>query len=196
MKKILVLPFLLLTVCVFAQDRVILGTFEQETAESENFLLSSESSQSGYGLRFYNFKEWGFYYGGSLAQLSGERDLCAPVSCVTVDISATTFSAEIGMDFGEWTPFAGASFSSAKDELSGFSYSDDAWSFSAGVWFKFDKFKIRGAMTNIDNSDNQTIIGGFLYQMDNNYVLGAEVGMLLNENVDGFKFSLQFGRAF
>ncbi|MYD45133.1 MAG: hypothetical protein F4W92_02105 [Gammaproteobacteria bacterium] len=61
---------------------------------------------------------------------------------------------------------------------------------------ELDTFKLRGAVVNLDDEDNRAIFGGLLFQMDNNFALGAEFGMLLDDEVDGFRFSLQIGRKF
>lgn len=196
MKNLLVLPLVLLTVSVFAGDRVILGSFEQETTEAEDAVSSAESTLNGFGARFYNFKDEGLYLGAGFAQLTGDLDLCVLSNCISADSSGTIFSGEIGRDLGQWTPFVGASFSSSEVEILGESESDETWGLNVGLWLELDTFKLRGALTDLDDSDSRAIFGGLLFQMDNNFILGAEVGTLLDSELDGFRLSLQFGRVF
>ena len=196
MKNLLALPLVLLSFCVIADDRVILGSFEQETLEEEDDVSSVESTLNGFGARFYSFTDEGFYLGAGFSQLTGDIDLCVETVCVSADSSGTMFSGEVGRDLGQWTPFIGASFSSSEVEIFGESESDETWGLNAGLWLELDTFKLRGALTNLDDSDNRAVFGGVLLQMDNNFAFGAEFGMLLDSEVDGFRFSLQIGRTF
>ena len=105
-------------------------------------------------------------------------------------------STEVGWDLGQWTPFIGAFMSNLEEELNGFGTNDETSGFNAGFWVDFDAFKLRGAMTDIENSDNRKLSGGLLFQMDNKFTVGAELGVLLDVQEDRFRFWLQFGRSF
>ena len=200
MKKLLVLPLVLLSFCVIAEERIILGSFERETSEADSTMLgvtlSAEATLNGFGARLYNFKEEGLYLGAGFNFVTGDADICADSVCISGDASGTGFAGEIGRNFGQWTPFVGASFTSSEIEFAGESESDETWGLNAGMWVELDTFKLRGAVVNLDDEDNRAIFGGLLFQMDNNFALGAEFGMLLDDEVDGFRFSLQIGRKF
>ena len=196
MKNLLVIPLALLSFCVIAGERITLATFEYETFEEKAIVFSAESTLSGFGARFYNFRDEGFYLGAGFSQRTGDFELCALSDCSTVDSTETMFSGEIGRDLGGWTSFIGASFTSSETEFIGRTESDENLGLYAGLWLDFDNYKLRGAMTDIDDSDNRAVFGGLLFQMDNNFAFGAEVGLFLDSEADGFKFSLQFGRVF
>lgn len=207
MKNLLVIPLVLLSFCVIANDRVMLGSFEQETAERAEAGFKGESTLSGYGARVFNFIDEGLYLGAGFAQLTGEIDICLLSDCETVgDATKTMFSGEIGRDFGQWIPFVGASFSSTETEETlfgdGFTESEGTFSLTAGLWLELDTLKLRGALTDLDDNDSVDVSGGLLFEggllfpMDNDFALGAEFGMLLDSEVDGFTFSVQFGRKF
>ena len=200
MKKLLVLPMVLLSLCVMADERVFLGSFERQTQEFdfEYVGFSVESSLNGFGGQFLNFVDSGYYFGGKFAYLTGESEVCVGSQCVTAntDISQTIISGEVGWNYGDWTPFFGLSFNSEESEGS----SSDYTSFSTGAWLDFDKFQLRGAITQSEQSNvsgsRTWLSGGFLYQMDNDWALGAEVGLETGGDGNGFRFSLQFGRSF
>lgn len=67
MKKIFVLPLVLLSFCVFANERILLSSFEHESADRDHFLLGEESSQNGVGLRFFDFRDSNLYLGAGLS---------------------------------------------------------------------------------------------------------------------------------
>ena len=196
MKRLLVVPLVLLSFSVIADDRIILGSFERETTDADTSEFTGETTLNGFGARLYNFKDEGLYFGASFVSRSGDYELCAGTDCFSGDASATMFSGEIGRDLGNWTPFVGLSFTSSELEIFGETDSDETTSFNAGLWLELDTFKLRGALIDLDDSDNRAIVGGLLFQMDNNFALGAEFGVLLDSEVDGFRFSLQFGRKF
>ena len=195
MKNLLVIPLALLSFCVIADERITIATFEYETLEENAIVFSAETTLSGFGARFYNFRDVGFYWGAGFSQRTGDFEFCAPSECSTVDATETLYSGEIGRDLGGWTSFVGASFTSSEVELFG-RESEETWGLYAGLWLDFDNYKLRGAMTDIDDSDNRAVHGGLLFQMDNNFALGVEIGLYMEREVDGFKFSLQFGRVF
>ncbi|MXZ44931.1 MAG: hypothetical protein F4Z01_08185 [Gammaproteobacteria bacterium] len=198
MKNLLFLPLVLLPFCVIAEDRVILGSFEQESAESEDGErgIDAESSLTGFGARLYQFRDEGLYLGTGFAQLSGDLDICQRSLCLSADASRTRFFGDIGKSFGQWTPFIGTSFSSWEVEAPGQSESDETWGVNAGLWLDLDTFKLRGALSHLDDSDNRAISGGLLFQMENKFTLSAEIGLLLDDEVDEFRISLQFGKTF
>ena len=196
MKNLLVIPLALLSFCVIAGERITLATFEYETMESGQIGLSAESTLSGFGARFYNFRDAGFYWGAGFAQRTGDFEFCALSDCSTGDETVTVSSGEIGRDLGGWTSFVGVSFTSSEREFMSSTASDETLGLYAGLWLDFDNYKLRGTMTDIDDTDNRAVHGGLLFQMDNNFALGAELGFFLERDVDAFKFSLQFGRVF
>ena len=199
MKNLLMLPLILLSLCVCANDLVILGSFEQESAESEDTErgIDAESSLTGFGARLYNFRDEGLYLGAGFAHLTGNLDICQLPLCISADASRTRFFGEIGMELGRWTPFIGSSFSSWEVEAPGESDSDETWGLNAGVWLGLDSsFNLRGVLTHLDDSDNRAISGSLLFQTGNNFVFGAELGTLLDDEVDEVRISLKFGRIF
>ncbi|MYD46509.1 MAG: hypothetical protein F4W92_09165, partial [Gammaproteobacteria bacterium] len=111
MKKLLVLPLVLLSFCVIAEERIILGSFERETSEADSTMLgvtlSAEATLNGFGARLYNFKEEGLYLGAGFNFVTGDADICADSVCISGDASGTGFAGEIGRNFGQWTPFVG-----------------------------------------------------------------------------------------
>ena len=196
MKNLLLIPLALLALCVFADDRVFLGSFEQESAEAEEEDIDAESSLSGFGARLFNFKDSGIYYGLGFAQLTGDSDLCALSDCVSFDSTSTLFSGEIGRDLGQWIPFVGTTYYGTEIEALGQTETDESWGLNAGLWLELDTFKLRASINDLDDGDSRSIAGGFLFQMDNSFAIGAEIGKLLDDEVDGFRFSLQIGRTF
>ena len=196
MKKLLVLPLVLLSFCVIADERIILGSFERETAEADDDVSSAETTLNGFGARLFNFKDEGFYLGASFAFLTGDSDLCVGSDCVSGDATGTMFSGEIGRDMGQWTPFVGVSFTSTEVEFMGMTDSDETFGINAGMWLELDTFKVRGAVVNLDDEDNRAVFGGILFPVSTNFTVGAEFGMNLDDEVDGFRFSLQIGRKF
>lgn len=196
MKNLLVIPLVLISFCVIADERITLATFEYETTESGQFGLTAESTLSGFGARFYNFRDVGFYWGATFVQRTGDFEVCVLSDCSTGDETVTVFSGEFGRDLGGWTSFVGASFTSSETEFMSSTASDETWGLYAGLWLDFEDYKLRGTMTDLDNADNRAVHGGLLFQMDNNFALGAEIGFFLERDVDAFKISLQFGRVF
>ena len=208
MKNILILPLVLLSFCVFADGQFILGTFGQVTVDSEDFRFRSslESKSVLYGANFYNFKDESYYLGASFASLSGDVDVCSEVwfiapgdfdqICFSGDSSATSFGGEIGWNFDYYTPFIGVKYYTGEIEVFRQSESDDEWSIDGGIWLTLDKVKLRGAVYSIEDSDSRSIAGGFLYQMDSDFVFGATAEFLLDSDIDGMSFTLSFGRAF
>lgn len=196
MKKLLVLPLVLLSFSVIADERIILGSFERETAEADDEIASAETTLNGFGARLFNFKDEGLYFGAGFAFLTGDSDLCVGSDCVTGDTTGTMFCGEIGRDMGQWTPYVGLTFSSSEVDFMGTTDSDETVGVSAGMWLELDTFRVRGGVVNLDDEDNRAVMGGFLFQMDNNFAVGAEFGMSLDDEVDGFRFSLQIGRKF
>ncbi|MDE0646106.1 MAG: hypothetical protein OXH84_07730 [Gammaproteobacteria bacterium] len=198
MKNLLILPLILLSVCVFADDRFIIGTIGQVTAdfEDDEFGLALESNALGLGANFYNFRDESVYLGASFTRFTGDIDVCEVTFCISGDVNNTSFSGEIGLDFDYYTPFIGATFDTGEIEILGQSESDDEWSFNAGIWLTLDMVYLRGAVYSIDDSDSRSISGGFLYQMDSDFVFGAAAEFLLDSDSDGMSFTLSFGRAF
>ena len=208
MKNFLILPLVLLSFCVFADERFILGTIGQVTVDSEDdgFGLSVESSMLGFGTNFYNFKDESYYLGASFVSLSGDVDICSEIRyiipgdidqvCVSGDTSATSFGGEIGWNFEYYTPFIGANYYTGEIEVFGQSESDDEWSLDVGIWLTLDMVYLRGAVYSIEDGDSRSIAGGFLYQMDSDFVFGAAVEFLLDSDVDGMSLTLSFGRTF
>lgn len=198
MKNVLMLLLILLSLGVFADDLVILGSLVQESAESEDIApcIDAESSLTGFGARIYNFRDEGLYLGAGFAHLTGDLDICQLPLCISADASRTRFFGEIGMELGRWTPFIGTSFSSWEVEAPGESDSDETWGLNAGVWLGQDSFNLRGVLTHLDDSDNRAMSGSLLYQTGNNFVFGAELGTLLDDEVDEVRFSIKFGRFF
>ncbi|MYC24301.1 MAG: hypothetical protein F4X56_00110 [Gammaproteobacteria bacterium] len=200
MKKLLVLLMALLSFCILADERIVIGSFEQESTEAESILhrvtVSEESTLNGFGARIFDFRDEGLYIGAGFSFVTGDSDLCEGSDCVSVDATRTGFFGELGRNFGRLTPFFGASFDSKEIDGGGHTDSDEPFGINAGFWLELDKLKIRGAGVYLDDEENRAITGGFLFQMDNKFALGAEFGMLVADEVDGFRFSLQFGRKF
>lgn len=116
---------------------------------------------------------------------------------MSAEINEMVIFGEIGKSLGHWTPFIGASYTGAEETLHGLSSADNSLGFNAGVWFENESFKLRGALTDLENSDNREIFGNILFKFGEKYVFGAEGGLLLNNDAeDRFSFSLQIGRSF
>ena len=177
---------------------MFLGSVGQETAESQDADrgIDAESSLKGTGARLYSFNDEVFYFGAGITRLTGDLDICQLSLCISADARRTRFFGEIGKTFGQWTPFIGTSFTNWEVESDDESESDETWGLNAGLWIELDTFKVRGALTDLDDNDNRAILGGLLFQMHNNYVVGTEIGMLLDDEIDEFRFSLQFGKTF
>ncbi|MXW07604.1 MAG: hypothetical protein F4Z87_05705 [Gammaproteobacteria bacterium] len=198
MKKILVVPLALLSFSVNADERLILGSFERLTGEDEveQIGYSYEASSDGFGLQYLSFKDSGFYFGAGISFSTGDTEICVQSQCESPESgpSDTTFSGEIGWNFDSWTPFVGLSL--INEEID--DESDRFWGFTAGLWFDFDKFKLRGAITGISDSSflssTTWMSGGFLYQMKNKWAFGAEVAQEQDSEVNRFSFSLYLGR--
>ena len=112
------------------------------------------------------------------------------------DIDEQLVSGEAGMSFGRWTPFVGASYTSVVEDAGGISFGDRNWGLNAGVWFEQETFKLRGVLTNVNDSEEREIFGNILFRFGNDYVVGAEGGLLLNDAEDRMSFSLQIGKFF
>lgn len=196
MKLLLVITLVLLSFCAIAGDRIVLGSIERETVEYPNSGDDSESTSNGFGARYYAFIDNGLYLGAGFSNLSDESEECFRSNCISVDTTLTTFSVEIGTDLGNWTPFVGVNFFNAAVDSSFVNSSVGSWGLNAGLWLELDTFLLRGGINELDDSDNRSIFGGILFPMDNDFVIGAEIGTLLDSEVDTLKFSFQIGMAF
>ena len=196
MKNFLAVPLVLLSFCVTADERVILGSFERQTEEAEvdYFGFFFKSTANGIGLQFLNFVDSGLYLGAEFSHLTGDSEACVGPQCVSADtdFNHTMFSGKIGRNFGDWTPFVGASYNNTESD----GESVDGWGLDVGSWLRLDPFKLHGTITNVDDEDVRGISSGLLFQMNNTWVLGAEIGTLLDSELDVFSFSLQLGRTF
>ncbi|MXZ56435.1 MAG: hypothetical protein F4227_03065 [Gammaproteobacteria bacterium] len=198
MKNLLLLPLVLLSLCVFADERVFLRSLVQESTESvvAERGIDAESSLTGIEARFYNFRDRGINSGARFAHLTDALDICQPPLCRAANASRTRFYSEIGRDLSQWTPLIDMSVAGSVADSSKESDSDETWGINAGVWFENETLKLRGALTDVGDSDNREIFGNFLFKFGNNYVFGAEGGLLLNEAEDRFSVSLQIGKVF
>lgn len=202
MKCLLVLPLVLLSVGVVANERIIFGSFERESAKEDFNTLGVDievtETLNGFGARSFKFNDKGFYHGDSFTFLTGDRQACLSGTCNSFDARKIVASFERGKDIGQWIPFVGLSFAVSHVEFE--TNTDRRYEltkgFIAGAWYTLDTFILRGAVSHLDDEDNRTISGGLLYQMDNKFALGAELGLLLDSDVDRLSFSLQFGRSF
>ncbi|MCY3541474.1 MAG: hypothetical protein OXH31_06160 [Gammaproteobacteria bacterium] len=196
MKNLLVVPLVLLSICVIADERVILGSFERQTQETEfgQFGLTVESISNGLGVQFLNFADSGLYFGAEFSRRSGDSELCDRSNCISsdTDFTYTMFSGKIGKSFGDWTPFVGASYNITESDGD----TVDGWGLDVGWWVRFDKLKLKGTMTNVDDDFSRGISSGFLFHMNEKWALGGEIGTLLDSESDVFRFSLQLGRTF
>ncbi|MYC24446.1 MAG: hypothetical protein F4X56_00840 [Gammaproteobacteria bacterium] len=200
--RLLVLPLVLLSLGVIADERIIFGSFERESAkEGFNTLgvdIEVTETLNGFGVRSFKFNDKGFYHGDGFTFLTGDRQACLPGICNSFDARKVVASFEVGKDIGQWIPFVGLSIavSHVEFEINTDRKYDLTKGLIAGSWYKLDTFILRGAVSHLDDGDNRTISGGLLYQMDNRFALGAELGWLLDSDVDRLSFSLQFGRSF
>ncbi len=198
MKNLLVVPLVLLSVYVIADERVILGSLELHTedVEIEHAGTSVKSALNGFGVQFFRFADSGYYFGGKFSRLTGDSESCVRSHCLpsNTDFSQTIFSGEMGWSYGDWTPFFGISFVDEDSRGESADYS----SFTTGAWLAFDAFRLRGAITKTqltDFSSSRTwVSGGFLYPMANDWALSADFGTEIQGDRDGFRFSFQFGR--
>lgn len=198
MKNLLVVPLVLLSIYVIADERVILGSLELHTEDAEvaHGGTTIKSSLNGFGVQFLRFADSGYYFGGNFSRLSGASESCVRSQCLpsNTDFSQTIFSGEMGWSFGDWTPFFGMSF--VDEDSTG--ESADYSSFTTGAWLAFDAFRLRGAITKTqqtDFSDSRTwVSGGFLYPMRNEWAVGVDFGSEIEGDRDGFRLSFQFGR--
>ena len=198
MKTLLVVPLVLLSVYVIADERVIFGSLELHTEdiEIEHAETTIKSALNGLGVQFFRFADSGYYFGGKFSRLTGDSESCIRSHCLpsNTDFSQTIFSGEMGWSYGDWTPFLGMSFVDEDSRGESADYS----SLTAGAWLAFDAFRLRGAITKTqqtDFSDSRTwVSGGFLYPMDNGWALSVDSGTEMEGDRDGFRLSFQFGR--
>ncbi|MCY3541452.1 MAG: hypothetical protein OXH31_06050 [Gammaproteobacteria bacterium] len=199
MKKFLVLPIVLLSFCVIADDRIILGSFEGDlTVEQYNTLGHKTLATSilfGVGASLFNFKDDGLYFGTSFKYLTGDRETCF-IFCESFNAQGSMLSGEIGRVMGQWIPFVGLSFHSSEIDSLSERVTDESWGLNIGFWFDYDKFKIRGALTNLNDGDYRAFSFGRLFQRDNNVVLGVDLKFLIDSEVHQVNCSLQIGRFF
>lgn len=200
MKRLLVLPLVLLSFCVNAEERIILGSYERELAE-HNFEVArigieSNFSFDGLGARLFNFEEKGLYLGASFAFRFGDQEYCVWSNCRFYDANQTLLSGEIGWDLGQWTPFIGTSFTRSEVKYPLGSDVDETWGFNAGTWLELNTLKLRGAVTDLDDEDKRSVLCGLMFDVDNTFILGAEFEMLLDRDRDRYSFSFQIGRSF
>ena len=214
MKRLLSLAFVLLSVCVFADERIIFASLERES-ETEDFNtlgvdIETTDTLHGFGAQQLKFRDEGIYHREKLTVLAGDRQACLLGTCNSFDAKKLTYSQEIGIEIGQWIPFVGMSLAISRVEFE--TNTDSELELTkgliAGTWFKLDTVILRGAVanfddkdnrvfsTNYDDEDNRVISGGLLFQMDNNIVLGVEFETFLDSEEDGFSFSLQIGRSF
>lgn len=216
MKKLLVLPLVLLSFYVIAADeRIGLLSNDWETAEAEDNMSSADTTLKGSGLRLFSFTNDGVYFGAGFSYAwgdseSGEResgdieagdyeycDYGSDCGSSLPILSAVGRSfVEIGRSMGQWTPFVGISFTRTEVDLRGDPEREDSQGLSAGLWLHVDKFMLRGTVVHLDDEDNRAIFGGMLYSVNERYVVGAEFGINLDSDFDGFKLSFQIGRRF
>lgn len=196
MKNLLVVPLVLLAFCVVADERVILGSIERQTqtTEFEQFGITVESISNGLGVQFLNFSDSGLHLGAEFSRRTGDSEVCDRSLCVSrdTDFTFTMFSGKIGKNFGDWTPFVGASYNITESD----DETVDGWGLDVGWWVRFDKLKIKGTITNVDDDFSRGISSGFLFHMNKKWALGAEIGTLLDSDSDVFRFSLQIGWTF
>lgn len=68
------------------------------------------------------------------------------------------------------------------------------------TWLDFDMFKLRGAMTYIEQTDfantRTWISSGLLHQLDNKRAFCAEIETAVDGDNNGIRFSHHLGRAF
>ncbi|MYD46508.1 MAG: hypothetical protein F4W92_09160 [Gammaproteobacteria bacterium] len=214
MKRLLGLVLVLLSVCVLADERIIFGSLERESETEEFNTLGVDIEETdtlhGFGAQWFKFRDEGIYQRERFTVLTGDRQACLLETCNSFDTRKVIYSQEVGIEIGQWIPFVGMSLALSKVEFE--TDTDSEFELTkgliAGTWLKLDTFVLRVAVLNFndkdnrvisttfDDEDNRTISGGLLFQMDNNFVLGAEIGMLLDSKEDGFSFSLQIGRSF
>lgn len=199
MKNLLVLPLIVLTVCVFAEDRVLIGSIERERTERDDSAFDSLSIKNGFGARIYGFRDSGLYVGAGFAHLKGDSvcELARPIKhCTSADVVKTRIFGEIGREIGNWTPFVGTSLSRLEVEARGESKSEEGLGINVGLWLELDRLKLRGAITDLDESDNRAISGNLLVRLKNNYFLGIETVEPLRDESNGYGWSIQFGKTF
>ena len=224
-RLLLPLPLVLLTFGmvannVIADDRVILGSFERLTEEYDeplfgDFTTSYESTLSGFSAKLYWFRDNGLYRGIGLGYMTGDVDVCLESICSSVDTTVSMRSAEIGWALGQWIPFVGGNWTQTKAEeetefldlivegeyIYGLSpgpwveRTADPFYLNIGLWLQLDTFKVRGALNIWDESEPPGVSGGVLFQMDNDFIVGAEFEVSLDTEANRFRFSLQFGRS-
>ena len=200
MKKLLVLPLVLLSFCAIAEERIILGSYERESSEHNYEIvrvgIESNFTLDGVGAKLFNFKDNGLYLGVGFAYLFGDREFCVWSTCSFYDANETLLSGEIGRALGQWTPFVGTSFTRTEIKYPHDNNVEETWSVNAGMWFEFNTFKLRGAVTDLEDEENRSIFGGLMFEVDNTYIVGAEIEVLLDNDKDRYSFSFQIGRSF
>ena len=223
MKKLfLPLPLVLLifgmvTNDATADDRIILGSFERLTKESDapywGDNVTTESTMNGFSAKLYWFRDNGLYRGIGLGYVTGDVDVCLESNCSPADTTVSMFTSEIGLDLGQWIPFVGGTWVSTQAEEThhlfwnseislGFyphsvvDQSAEPFYLNIGLWRELDTFKVRGALNIWDESERIGVSGGVLYQMDNEFAVGAKFEVSLDDEANRFRFSLQFGRSF
>lgn len=199
MKNIFLLVLAILSLCAIADQRIILGSFEGDIGVGENeirdFDTPSLSLLAGLGARLLSFQDEGLYLGTGFKYLTGEREICF-VFCDSYDASGAMFFGEIGKNIGQWTPFIGASFHSSELVFPNENVNDESWGLDFGVWLRYDKLKLRGAIINLNDEDFRAFSVSRLIQRDNNLIFGYELGWSLNSEVYQYSVSIQIGRSF
>lgn len=214
MKRLLSLALALLSVWVIADERIIFGSLDRESEKDDFNTLGIDIEETdtlhGFGVQWFRFSDGRIYQRDKLTVLIGDREACFLGTCNSFDARKFTYSQEIGVEIRRWIPFFGMSLGVSKIEFETNTDSEleVTKGLIAGTWLKLDAFKLRVAVANFDDKDNRVfstnynaednrvITGGLLFQLDNNIVLGVEVGTLLDSEEDGFSFSLQIGRSY
>ena len=200
MKKVLVLPLVLLSFCVIAADeRFFLLTHDRATAEADTGVFSADTTLKGAGFRLFSFQDDGLYIGLGISLVSdnSKSEICVSgPDCVWSYSAEASSFVEIGGDIGRWTPFVGLSFTRSEAHLMDEYDREDARGLGAGSWLQFDTFLLRGVVDYLDDEDYRAISVGVLFPIRTNLTLGGEIGLNLDSKLDGFKISIQIGRSF
>ena len=154
----------------------------------------------GAGASTWTFHDNNLFTGLSFGRAEVSEGICDPLGCVDATLSATAISAEIGVEWGTFTPFAGISYvwselSTPLDDGS-FKVSDNDWHAGIGIILQSNRSLWRLLFEGLRDSETHTLgIAAVLPIADPwRVVLGGSTN--IGGDAEVFSLSIGIGRTF
>ena len=212
LKKLLALIPLSLSVSPGAQEHLLLGSIEfgsvvSNTVEEGERISTDLELNAGLGMDYMYFSETSsVYYGLSISLGGSDGPVCvSDFPCLGLETTSTSLGGEIGFQLEGWLPYIGMSFIQSEVSIKGNNppippripiESDDPTEFHIGTFLDHDRYLFQVTVYSINDEEDRSLVGGVFYTMNNNFVVGAKFGTLLDSDVDGRTFTLNLGKRF